>query len=58
MSYKVLLIKLGSIERVNDILKTGCDMDHSRHRSSANRVINTFASLVAYATLERKPSIF
>lgn len=58
MDHKVLLMKRGIIESVNDILKTVCDIDHSRHRSPANMLVNTFAALIAYSTMERKPSIF
>lgn len=58
MEHKVLLMKRGVIESVNDILKTVCDIDHSRHRSPVNMMVNTFAALVAYSSMERKPSIF
>lgn len=58
MNHKLLLMKRGVIESVNDILKTVCDIDHSRHRSQANMLVNTYAALVAYASMDRKPSIF
>ena len=58
MDHKLLLRKRGVIESVNDILKTVCDIDHSRHRSPLNMLVNTYAALVAYSTMERKPSIF
>lgn len=58
MEHKLLLMKRGVIESVNDILKTVCDVDHSRHRSPVNMLVNTYAALIAYSTLDRKPSIF
>jgi hypothetical protein len=58
MSHKLLLKKRGMTESVNDILKTVCDMEHTRHRSPVNAIINVFAALCAYTHLERLPSIF
>ena len=58
MKHKLLLKKRGIIESVNDILKTVCDIEHSRHRSPINMLVNTYAALIAYSTLERKPSIY
>jgi len=58
MNHKLLLKKRGMIESVNDILKTVCDIEHTRHRSPINAVLNVFAGLCAYTFLERLPSIF
>jgi len=58
LSHKLLLKKRGMIESVNDILKSVCDLEHTRHRSPINAVINVFAALCAYTYLERMPSIF
>ena len=58
IGHKMLLMKRGVIESVNDILKTVCDIDHSRHRSPMNMLVNTYAALIAYSTLDRKPSIY
>jgi len=58
MKHKLLLKKRGIIESVNDILKTVCDIEHTRHRSPVNRLVNTYAALVAYTWMERKPDIF
>ncbi len=55
---KRLLKKRGMVEAVIDILKSLCDIEHSRHRSPLNMLVNTYAALIAYTTLERKPSIF
>ncbi len=55
---KLLLKKRGMVEAVINILKSVCDIEHSRHRSPVNMLVNTYAALCAYTTLERKPSIF
>jgi hypothetical protein len=55
---KLLLKKRGMIEAVIDILKSVCDIEHTRHRSPVNMMVNTYAALIAYTTLDRKPSIF
>jgi Transposase DDE domain len=55
---KMLLKKRGMIESVIDILKSVCNIEHTRHRSPLNMIVNTYAALCAYSTLERKPSIF
>lgn len=55
---KMLLKKRGMIEAVIDILKSVCNIEHTRHRSPLNMIVNTYAALCAYSTLERKPSIF
>jgi len=55
---KMLLKKRGMIEAVIDILKSVCNIEHSRHRSALNMLVNTYAALCAYSTLQRKPSIF
>jgi hypothetical protein len=55
---KMLLKKRGMIESVTDILKSVCNIEHSRHRSPLNMLVNTYAALCAYSTLERKPSVF
>lgn len=58
MKEKLLLKKRGMIEAVIDLLKSICDIEHSRHRSPLNMLVNTYAALCAYTTLDRKPSIF
>ena len=58
MQHKMLLKKRGVIESVHDILKTVCDIEHTRHRSPVNMLVNTYAALIAYSTLDRKPNIF
>jgi len=55
---KVMLKKRAIIETVNDQLKNICQLEHSRHRSLFNFIVNSLASLVAYSFKEKKPSIF
>lgn len=55
---KVLLRKRALIESVNDFLKNTCQIEHSRHRSCCNFVVNLVAGLAAYSFLPKKPSIF
>jgi len=54
---KLLLRKRAIIESVNDFLKNTCDIEHSRHRSVNNFIVNTISALVAYSFLPKKPSI-
>jgi hypothetical protein len=58
MTQKLLLKKRGMIESVNDILKTVCDIEHTRHRSPVNALPNLFAAIAAYSLLDRLPSVF
>jgi hypothetical protein len=54
---KLLLNKRGLIESVNERLQSACQVKHSRHRSVLNFFINILSGLVAYAFLDKKPSI-
>jgi len=54
---KILLRKRAIIECVNDFLKNICLIEHSRHRSVANFIVNTISALVAYSFLPKKPSL-
>lgn len=54
---KILLRKRFVIETVNDVLKNGCNIDHSRHRSPMNFLVNLVAGLISYTYQEKKPSI-
>lgn len=58
MEQKLLLKKRGVIESVNDIFKTVCDIEHTRHRSPINALANLYAGLCSYTFLDKKPSIF
>ena len=55
---RLLLRKRAVIESVNDFLKNTCQIEHSRHRSSCNFVVNLVAGLAAYSFLPKKPSIY
>ena len=54
---KILLRKRALIESVNDQLKNICQIEHSRHRSPINFVVNTVSALIAYTYKEKKPSL-
>jgi len=54
---KLLLRKRAVIESVNDFLKNICQIEHSRHRSTANFLVNLLSGLVAYSFIEKKPSL-
>lgn len=54
---KILLRKRAVIESVNDFLKNICQIEHSRHRSPINFIVNLLAGLVAYAFIPKKPSL-
>lgn len=54
---KILLRKRGLIESVNDQLKNICQIEHTRHRSVNNFIVNLIAGLIAYSLLDKKPSL-
>jgi len=54
---KIMLRKRAVIETVNDQLKNIAQVEHSRHRSFMNFLINTLAAITAYSFAEKKPSI-
>lgn len=54
---KILLRKRSIIETVNDQLKNISQIEHSRHRSSGNFLINLFSGLIAYCHQPKKPSL-
>ncbi len=54
---KFLLRKRALIESVNDQLKNISQIEHSRHRSTANFMVNLIAGLVAYSLQPKKPSL-
>lgn len=58
MDEKLLLAKRGMIESALDIMMTICDIDHTRHRSPVNAMVNLFAGLNAYTYLDKLPSVF
>ena len=54
---KLLLRKRALIESVNDQLKNISQIEHTRHRSGANFLVNLVAGLVAYTYQPKKPSL-
>jgi hypothetical protein len=51
---KIILCKWAVIESVNDHLKNMCQIEHSRHRSVFNFLVNLMAGLAAYTYLPKK----
>ena len=54
---RLMLRKRTVIESVNDFLKNICEIEHSRHRSIKNFLVNLLSALAAYSFLPKKPSI-
>lgn len=57
MNDKIMLRKRSVIETVNDELKNICQIEHSRHRSFGNFIVNMLSGLIAYSFFPKKPSI-
>jgi hypothetical protein len=57
MNNKIMLRKRSVIETINDELKNMCQIEHSRHRSFINFIVNILAALAAYSFFPKKPSI-
>lgn len=53
----VLLRKRALVESIYDQLKNISQIEHSRHRSPINFVVNLFAGLIAYSFQDKKPSL-
>lgn len=54
---KILLRSRGVIESVNNKLKFDCQIEHHRHRSLWNFLVNLVSGIIAYAYDPCKPSI-
>ena len=54
---KFMLRKRAIIECVNDFLKNVCQIEHSRHRSVTNFLVNVISGLIAYSFIPKKPSL-
>lgn len=54
---RILLRKRAIIESVIDQLKNISQIEHSRHRSVANFLVNLLCGLIAYAHQPKKPSL-
>ena len=57
VSDKLLLRKRAIIETVNDELKNIAQVEHSRHRSFDNFVVNLLGGIAAYCYFPKKPTI-
>ena len=55
---RLMLRKRTVIESVNDFLKNMCNIEHSRHRSITNFLVNLLSALAAYSFFPKKPSIY
>jgi len=54
---KLMLRKRAIIETINDQLKNISQIEHSRHRSPVNFLVNVISGLIAYTHREKKPSL-
>jgi len=54
---KVLLRKRSIIETINDQLKNISQIEHTRHRSVKNFMVNLLCGLIAYTFQDKKPEI-
>jgi hypothetical protein len=54
---KLLLRKRALVETIVDQLKNICQIEHSRHRSPRNFLVNLLAALIAYCRQPKKPSL-
>ncbi len=54
---KILLRKRSVIETIIDQLKNISKIEHSRHRSVTNCLVNILAGLIAYSHQDKKPAI-
>lgn len=55
---KLLLRKRSIIETINDQLKNISQIEHSRHRSFTNFLVNLLSGLLAYCFQAKKPSLY
>ena len=54
---KILIRKRAIIETVNDQLKNISQIEHTRHRSVTNAMVNVIAGVIAYTYQEKLPSL-
>ncbi len=54
---KLMLRKRAIIETIHDQLKNISQIEHSRHRSPVNFLVNVISALIAYTHREKKPSL-
>lgn len=54
---RIILRKRAIIETINDELKNSCQIEHTRHRSFNNFIMNALSAISAYCFLPKKPAI-
>ena len=54
---KIMVRKRVIIETIHDQLKNIPQIEHTRHRSPVNFLVNVIAALIAYTHQEKKPSL-
>ena len=54
---KTLLRKRSIIETINDQLKNLSQIEHTRHRSPCNFLVNLISGLITYCHQKKKPSL-
>jgi hypothetical protein len=52
-----MLRKRALVETINDELENICQIDHTRHRSRVDLLVNVIAALTAYTYKEKLPSL-
>jgi hypothetical protein len=57
LSDKLLLRRRSILETITDQLKNISPIEHTRHRSLANLMVNVVAGLIAYCHQPKKPSL-
>jgi len=57
LSDKLLARKRSIIESIIDQLKNISQIEHSRHRSAVNFLVNLLCGLIAYCHQPKKPSL-
>jgi hypothetical protein len=57
LSDKILLRKRAIVESVIDKLKNICQIEHSRHRSFKNFIVDLISGLIAYSFIPKRPAI-
>ncbi len=54
---ELLLRKRAIIETINDQLKNISQLEHTRHKSYINAMVNWVSALIAYSYQPKKPSL-
>ena len=57
LSDRLLIRKRAIIEIINDELKNIAQVEHSRHRSINNFIVNMLGAIAAYCLFPKKPCI-